>query len=120
MYKKRFSLPMSIINFLVCLLVLSLLYEDDNYVKAQTPQAFLNPIYYGSTTVNAVFDHNLPLLSLERFDDPDCVQHNDGSSCLENPPYGLGYDRHDGIDYGLKYKPILPAANGIVVEAGWR
>ncbi len=34
-------------------------------------------------------------------------------------PGGYGYTHHVGIDYSLQYEPVLAAASGEVIEAGW-
>lgn len=117
--QKRFSIFVTIVNVLVCSLIsISLLAETDN-VKAQTPTAFLGPIYYGFPTVVTIFDHSFPVLDTGTGDGNDCTQHNDGTSCVVSPPFGLGYDEHNGIDYDLNYRPVLAATNGTVTEAGW-
>jgi len=78
---------------------------------------FLGPIYYGSTDVWNVFDHDLPLYDIE--DGNDWVLHYDGVRYDPPIPFGFGYDQHRGIDYGLRYVPVLAAADGTVFRAGW-
>jgi murein DD-endopeptidase MepM/ murein hydrolase activator NlpD len=120
--KKKTSIYLTVPNLLVCLLVSFYLLADLKSISAQEPQEFLNPIFYEDEEISSIFDHNLPLPAQGEEDDPDgneCTQHNDGSLCRDNPPFGLGYDGHNGIDYDLNYKPVLAAANGIATEANW-
>lgn len=113
-------LAITFTNFLFCLIVLTWLFAPEKEVSAQgPPAAFLGPIYYGSYPVTNVFDHQLPYLSLGIQDPFLCTRHNDGTPCDPNPPDGLGYDTHDGIDYDLNYEIVLAAAGGTVSEAGW-
>lgn len=112
----------TVVNLSFCLLISICLLTDIESIKAQNPQTFLGPIFYGNEEVSGIFDHNLPLPSLVEGDNRDgneCTQHNDGTPCRDNPPFGLGYDGHDGIDYDLNYKPVIAASSGIVAEAGW-
>jgi hypothetical protein len=107
-------------NFFVCFTVWVWLIPLKSEASAQgPPAAFLGPIYYETNGITAVFDHNLPLLSIGGDDQNACTEHNDGAGCINNPPDGFGYDHHDGIDYGLDYEPVLAAANGIIDDAGW-
>ncbi len=115
-------LAVTLVNLLSCLMILVWLFAPERKVSAQgPPPTFLGPIYYGSNPVTAVFDHDLPYLSIPG--DPDdgnvCTRHNTGTPCNPNPPNGFGYDEHDGIDYGLDYEPVLAAADGVVDAAGW-
>ncbi len=114
-------IALTFVNLSLCLVVLAWLFSPRTtiFAQAQPPDPFLGPIYYGTDTVNTVFDHWWPYLSLGQQDPNDCTQHYDGSDCLLNPPFGLGYDEHDGIDYGINYKPVLAAADGVVYQAGW-
>lgn len=59
-------LAITLTNLFFCLSVLVWLFPPNPEVIAQgqPPEAFLGPIYYGSDTVNAIFDHNLPVLSI--------------------------------------------------------
>ncbi len=74
------------------------------------PSPFLRAPYYGTQSMSAVFDHNLP----------DYEVHNNGVT-----PYNgitstvLSYDGHAGYDYVLRYERVLAAANGRVSEARW-
>ncbi|MBK8989623.1 MAG: peptidoglycan DD-metalloendopeptidase family protein [Chloroflexi bacterium] len=96
-------------------------------LQVPTPRPFLGPVYYNQEDIWQVFDHNLPCASV--CDDGNVhVVHHDGSQHYpvtpvpSGEPYipgGYGYDQHAGIDYSLKYEPVLAAANGIVEEANW-
>ncbi|MBX3056977.1 MAG: peptidoglycan DD-metalloendopeptidase family protein, partial [Anaerolineae bacterium] len=107
-----------------------------------TPQPFLGPIYYGRRDVLNVIDHDLPCASV--CDDGPLnfhvLHHNgiryDAVTATPNPlhtatpdgwppptPYipdpGFGYDEHAGVDYLLKYVPVIAAADGDVLVANW-
>lgn len=121
-YKSNLRLlSLALTNLSICLILLNWLVAPKIDVLAQPepPDEFLNAIYYDTNDVNAVFDHWFPYLSLDLPDPNDCTQHYDGTECTDNPPNGFGYDRHDGIDYGLNYEIVLAAADGTVYGAGW-
>lgn len=46
------------------------------------------------------------------------VIHYDGTEYI-NPEPGHGYDAHNGVDYGLSYRPVRAGAEGNVANAGW-
>lgn len=109
-------------------------------VAPATPQPFLGAVYYGSSYVYNVFDHNLPCASVCADNNND-VLHRNGITYFAVtgtpdpaasptpthwptvtpyiPDAGYGYDEHAGIDYGLKYEPVLAAADGKVTVADW-
>lgn len=109
------------------------LYASAPLLQTETPQPFLGSIYYGQEDVWQVFDHQFPGSS----DNNNYVVHHDGT--IHTPitltplagttptpgptaayiPGGYGYTSHLGIDYSLEYEPVLAAANGEVIEAGW-
>ena len=115
----------------------SVLYASD--LSVATPQPFLGEIYYGQEDVWQVFDHELPGPT----DNNDYVVHHDGirynsvtitpspgptltpnltATPTAAPPYipgGDGYTGHAGIDYSLKYVPVLAPSSGQVILAGW-
>ncbi|MCL4872287.1 MAG: peptidoglycan DD-metalloendopeptidase family protein, partial [Anaerolineae bacterium] len=115
----------------------SVLYASD--LSVATPQPFLGEIYYGQEDVWQVFDHELPGPT----DNNDYVVHHDGirynsvtitpspgptltpnltATPTAAPPYipgGYGYTGHAGIDYSLKYVPVLAPSSGQVILAGW-
>ncbi len=77
------------------------------------PGAFLEPPYYGTTSVLAVFDHRLPVIS---DGDADILHYDgewNGSGARHN------YDEHQGIDYSLFYERVRAAAPGNVERAQW-
>ncbi|MBX3058675.1 MAG: peptidoglycan DD-metalloendopeptidase family protein, partial [Anaerolineae bacterium] len=85
-----------------------------------TPAPFLGPIYYNRQNIYNIIDHNKPLASTGD-DGNDIILHYNGVSYAATPmpDNGYGYDEHGGIDYSLKYVPVLAAANGTVIAAGW-
>ena len=96
-------------------------------VATPTPSPFLHSPYYRQQNILQVFDHDLPLASTG--DDNNLfVIHYDGTQHNPDPtrphyphniPNGYGYDEHGGIDYNLKYAPVLAGASGTVFFAGW-
>ncbi|MBE7532730.1 MAG: peptidoglycan DD-metalloendopeptidase family protein [Ardenticatenaceae bacterium] len=97
-------------------------------MQVSTPSPFLGPIYYGQEDILAVFDHEYPLFR-PTDDNNDDVRHYNGflyeavtatpTSFPYIPVSGFGYDQHVGIDYNLRYEPVLAAAEGTVTYAGW-
>lgn len=119
--QKGFSF-LTIANFVVCLLFLSVIFfkrsDAQANVNINLPNPFLGHIYYGSTNVLKVFDHEYPLFNTPYGEGANQVRHYDGS--LHDPFDPLyGYDQHIGIDYGLIYRPVLAAATGTVTRAEW-
>ena len=76
-------------------------------------QSFLGPIFYGDESVWKIFDHNLPGNTLNNL----TVTHYDGVEYVDSG--GYGYNGHQGIDYSPIYEPVLAAADGTIVAAGW-
>jgi murein DD-endopeptidase MepM/ murein hydrolase activator NlpD len=110
----------TLLNCLICATVMIgvFLTPDKNRVQAyQPPATFLGPVYYGEVLILNVFDHDLPLFSTTD-DGNTYTMHYDGTQYPEGTPY-YGYDQHLGVDYNLKYEPVLAAANGDVAFAGW-
>ncbi len=108
----------TISNCLACIIVMVsvILVTNKNSVQAyQPPAPFLGPIYYGEKIILKVFDHRYPLFGEDFF---DSTMHYDGSESNDDSGY-YGYDQHLGVDYNLKYEPVLAAANGTVALAGW-
>ncbi|HSJ86710.1 MAG TPA: peptidoglycan DD-metalloendopeptidase family protein [Anaerolineales bacterium] len=116
---------------------------DPVSLPAQTAAPFLYPPYPGSASVESVFDHSSPNYT---FDNRIVVYTGDvaNKNCPSPAPagrpppqpgvcnaggggywsYSLGdwvwYDGHDGIDYGISYRPVYAAADADqVVYAGW-
>jgi len=85
---------------------------------------FLSPPYYGTTRVNAIYDHQLPMgrPDLESASDRGQVRHYDNILRDENCG-GVDarecYSSHNGIDYDLEYNLVRAAAPGQVIYAGW-
>lgn len=113
-------------------------------VPAAAVDAFLYPPYPGSASQNSVFDHTSP-----NYSDGDgrivVFNGKEARKVCPNPPppgtppaqsgvcdagygtywsYSLGdwvsYNGHDGIDYGISYRPLYAAADtDQVTYAGW-
>jgi murein DD-endopeptidase MepM/ murein hydrolase activator NlpD len=115
----------------------------DDYAPAQAAAPFLYPPYPGSASLESVFDHSSPNYT---FDNRTVLYTGDvaNKNCPSPAPpgtpppqagvcnagggaywsYGLGdwvwYDGHDGVDYGVSYRPIYAAADADqIVYAGW-
>ncbi|HEX2989824.1 MAG TPA: M23 family metallopeptidase, partial [Anaerolineales bacterium] len=109
----------------------------------QTITPFLYPPYPGSASQESIFDHSTPNYT---FDNRIVTYKGDTANkfCPSPAPpgtpppragicnagqggywsYGLGdwvyYDGHDGVDYGISYRPIYAAADANqIVYAGW-
>jgi hypothetical protein len=109
--------------------------------EAVTP--FLYPPYYGRSSEESIFDHSSPIYSLldnkiVTYSGEVLTKNCTVPAPLGTPPpngncdqgygsywsYKLGiylwYNGHDGIDYGISYRPLLAAADADqVVYAGW-
>lgn len=95
-------------------------------IKAQTPDPFLSPPYFGTAKVTSVFDHEYP-----QYDEevnypgepeviPTTIMHHDGIRYEDTQTDPYGYSGHDGIDYSLSYQYVLATHAGEVVTAGWQ
>ena len=118
MLKNRLPIFVTLLNLLICTTILIWLFSDVQPIHAQAPQPFLGRIYLGSAPVTAIFDHSYPLMTSAGSDnfcrDPlNQTTHYDDTP-RENPPFGYGYDAHDGIDYDLNYEPVLASYSGDV------
>ena len=111
---------LTFINYLICISIITWVlfskFSEDAWAY-QAPAQFLGPVYYGEEIVLNVFDHNLPLFQPNNDGNIETF-HYDGTPYPTSTPY-YGYDQHLGIDYNLKYEPVLSAADGYVEFAGW-
>src|SRR5512143_1117093 len=132
------------------LLFLSLLLLGVHGASAQQadmpPQAvtpFLYPPYPGSASQESIFDHSTPNYTFDNrivgFTGDEARKNCPSPAPPGTPPpqrgvcnagagaywsYSLGawlyYDGHDGIDYGISYRPVYAAADADrVVYSGW-
>jgi murein DD-endopeptidase MepM/ murein hydrolase activator NlpD len=109
--------------------------------EAVTP--FLYPPYFGRSFEESIFDHSDPNYTLTDNKIVSYLGETLNKNCLTPQPagtpppnglcdqgfgsywsYRLGiyvwYNGHDGIDYGVSYRPVLAAADADqVVYAGW-
>lgn len=116
---------------------------DRSNAPAQAITPFLYPPYPGSASQESVFDHSTPNYTFDNkiiaftgdFADRNCPSPappgtpppqagvcNAGSGGYWS--YSLGdwvyYDGHDGVDYGISYRPLYAAADADqIVYAGW-
>jgi hypothetical protein len=110
---------------------------------AELLAAFLYPPFYGRSTEESIFDHSSPTYSTSDNKVVTYLGETLSKTCPEPAPggiqppnglcdYGYGgywsyqlgaytfYNGHDGIDYGVSYRPILAAADATqVLYAGW-
>lgn len=104
-------------------------FEDGTGTAAQpaAPGAFLTLPFLGSHLVTSIFDHCSPNYIPDgrvcRFDGAVGLVGR-GADWRGYPRTAgaknyLYYDGHDGFDYSLYYEPVLAAAGGTVVRAGW-
>ncbi|HEY5731537.1 MAG TPA: peptidoglycan DD-metalloendopeptidase family protein, partial [Anaerolineales bacterium] len=116
---------------------------EHDAAPAQAVSPFLYPPYPGSASQESVFDHSTPNYTYDNKVLTYAGDFADRNCPLPEPPgtrppqsgvcnagyggywsYSLGdwvyYDGHDGVDYGISYRPILAAADADqVVYAGW-
>lgn len=87
------------------------------------PAPFLYRPYYGARTLFSrsisMFDHDEPWYANDgkfvRFDGTT----SSGSAVSNCQPYASCYDGHNGYDINMFYEPVLAAAGGTVIRAGW-
>ncbi len=84
----------------------------------QQPARFLSSPFYGTTTVNSVYDHEYPTYdNWPETDVNNWVRHYDNTTTGGGARQS--YDGHNGIDYDLNYEYVRAAAPSDVVLAGW-
>ena len=110
-------------------------------LQAVTP--FLYPPYPGSASQESIFDHSTPNYTFDNrivgftgdearkncpSPEPPGIPPPRGGVCNAGAgaywSYSLGawmyYDGHDGVDYGISYRPVYAAADADqIVYAGW-
>jgi murein DD-endopeptidase MepM/ murein hydrolase activator NlpD len=88
------------------------------------PTPFLHRPYYGNKSIiqrtNSYFDHDKPW-----YDSDNIFVRFDGQKWTSNDGIGVCtisvncYDGHNGYDLNLWFEPVLSAAAGTVIRAGW-
>ncbi len=137
----------SIKNFLgvifLCAILLFTRGASAERAALQTTTPFLYPPYPGSASEESLFDHSTPNYT---FDNRVVAFTGDvaNKNCPSPPPsgtpppqagvcnigsggywsYSIGdwmfYDGHDGVDYGISYRPLYAAADADqIVYSGW-
>lgn len=91
----------------------------------KNPRPFLHLPYYGNdklqARVNSYFDHDKPWYA----DDNVFVRYDgkrwtgSDTSVMNCDPGHTCYDGHNGYDLRLHFEPVLSAAAGKVIRAGW-
>jgi len=116
---------------------------DNSNLPAQVVAPFLYPPYPGAAAQGSVFDHSTPNYTFDNrivaFNGVEANKDCPVPAPVGTPPpqagvcnagsggywsYSIGdwmwYDGHDGIDYGISYRPIYAAADADqVVYSGW-
>lgn len=105
----------------ICILSLIAVYQFISPPALRAAQAvtFLTPPYFGTKTLNAVFDHEYPT-RFTQMTPPDIdgsVVNRDGFTHTTGDC--SRYSGHAGIDYGVTYDYVLTTHDGVVTEAGW-
>ncbi|MGZ9165301.1 MAG: peptidoglycan DD-metalloendopeptidase family protein, partial [Anaerolineales bacterium] len=134
-------------NYFVALIFCSILLTtrgaSAEQVVAQTITPFLYPPYPGTASQESIFDHSTPNYTFDNrvlaftgdVANKDCPSPAPAGTPPPQPgvcnagsggywSYSLGdwvfYDGHDGVDYGIAYRPIYAAADADqIVYAGW-
>jgi hypothetical protein len=92
---------------------------------AQVPKAFMHNPYYGSedfhTRINSYFDHDKPWYANDSiFVRSDGKRWSGTDTSIANCQGGSTcYDGHNGYDLHMRFEPVLSAASGTVINAGW-
>jgi murein DD-endopeptidase MepM/ murein hydrolase activator NlpD len=139
------SLKHTLTALLLCGFLLSVrgASAEPSLARQGTVTPFLYPPYPGSASQESIFDHSTPNYT---YDNIVLAYTGDRArkNCPSPPPpgtpppqagvcnagqggywsYGLGdwvyYDGHDGVDYGISYRPVYAAADADqIVYAGW-
>jgi Peptidase family M23 len=139
------SLKNALTALLLCSLFLSVrgASAEPSFALQATITPFLYPPYPGSASQESIFDHSTPNYT---YDNVVLAYTGDiaRKNCPSPPPagtpppqsgvcnagsgaywsYSLGdwvyYDGHDGVDYGISYRPVYAAADADqIVYAGW-
>ncbi|HEY6074303.1 MAG TPA: peptidoglycan DD-metalloendopeptidase family protein, partial [Anaerolineales bacterium] len=116
---------------------------DPSQAPAQAVAPFLYPPYPGSASQNSIFDHTSPNYTntdnrIVVFSGKEARKNCPSPQPAGTPPpggicdagngaywsYSIGdwvyYNGHDGIDFGISYRPVYAAADADRVEyAGW-
>jgi murein DD-endopeptidase MepM/ murein hydrolase activator NlpD len=114
-----------------------------NHVPMQAVAPFLYPPYPGTASQESIFDHSTPNYTFDNrivaFTGDVANKNCPVPAPAGTPPpqagvcnagggaywsYSLGdwvyYDGHDGVDYGISYRPIYAAADADqIIYAGW-
>lgn len=92
-------------------------------------QPFLVSPFAGWTTINSFIDHDFPDYATDGkivIANGLSASASDGAQSDFFPAYWstslrqyVNYDGHNGYDFGISYQPLLAAASGTVMYAGW-
>jgi hypothetical protein len=128
------------IGLLTLLAIQFFFYFSAPTVQAQTAKFLKRPYYGGSAGVSAYFDHHCPDYDgacsqstgtfykyLYTYPDPDALLNGigrmlkyDGNNNVSNcANANYCYSGHSGYDFPIAYVPVVAAAAGTVVNAGW-
>lgn len=139
------SIKNDLIAFLLCGLFLSVrgASAERSLASLQLVTPFLYPPYPGTASQESIFDHSTPNYTYDNrvvTFTGDVANKNCPSPAPPGVPppqpgvcnagqgaywsYSLGdwvyYDGHDGVDYGISYRPVYAAADADqIVYAGW-
>jgi len=116
---------------------------ERSFAPLQAVAPFLYPPYPGSASQESIFDHSSPNYTFDNrivgFTGDEARKNCPSPAPPGTPPpqrgvcnagqgaywsYSLGawmyYDGHDGVDYGISYRPIYAAADADqIIYAGW-
>jgi murein DD-endopeptidase MepM/ murein hydrolase activator NlpD len=104
----------------------------------QQTTPFLSVPYYGPKRLTAYFDHEFPNYQINNrivLYDGRVIPSTNGACAWNNAGQAIGYcavsgqvpcvscilyEGHSGNDFSLDYEPVLAAADGTVIRAGWQ
>lgn len=93
--------------------------------RVRVSKPFLHNPYYGSeafrSRINSYFDHDKPWYANDRlFVRYDGKRWNGSHTSIVQCQGGITcYDGHNGYDLKMHFEPVLSAAAGTVINAGW-
>jgi murein DD-endopeptidase MepM/ murein hydrolase activator NlpD len=128
-FRSRISLPALFIYVLCGMLTMPMLTAFKQVPSPLTestaagPTPFMHRPYYGSQTVlqrtRSLFDHDQPTYVQDgifvRYDGTRLTN----ASIMNCTPGANCYDGHNGYDLNMQFEPVLSAAAGTVIRAGW-
>lgn len=117
------SRPIRKVNLILLAVVLwqgYLLLSNSQAVRAQTVPFLGRPFYGPAVALSARFDHQYPDYDTLTINNAlGQFTRNDGVTKTSCQSVDFCYSGHDGVDFKIAYQPVIAAAAGTIVFAGW-